>query len=342
MSVELHRQAEAQFAEAERLELVGDERALRMFADAARLEEEAIGHIPGDRVRTRSILAESAVSLWRRAHDATQAARAARRLLALDLDDYTLAFLLEVATEDLWSRSLRVADLAHGGTYEVALRGGMVRNTGLAPIDLVRRSSSSFCNLVLRIGEWTIGVPFRVKGPPAEEITDSIIPMVSPATVGSYAFELRLEARAVQLELFSRQPVNAQVISAGFLSILDQVAREGPEGVKEQVPDEQYRTAFLRLVRNIAPTGARPLGNRRQAKGRDVEVRLAPDSRRRIDRALQPRKGDTGGSATHTIHRGTLRGLDLDRRHLVLREDDRKRRYKSTQGLPWMTSSGPS
>ena len=245
-----------------------------------------------------------------------------------------------MATEDLWSRSLRVADLAHGGTYEVALRGGMVRNTGLAPIDLVLLKFEQLRNLVLRIGEWTIGVPFRVKGPPAEEITDSIIPMVSPATVGSYAFELRLEARAVQLELFSRQPVNAQVISAGFLSILDQVAREGPEGVKEQVPDEQYRTAFLRLVRNIAPTGRDLSEIVVKAKGRDVEVRLAPDSRRRIDRALQPRKGDTGGSAT-TIHRGTLRGLDLDRRHLVLREDDREETLQIDPGASLDDLVGP-
>ena len=295
-----------------------------LYAEAARLEEAALATVPEDRVRTRSVLAESAVTLWRRAGLIEHAGAAARRLMGLPLTTSVSDYLLDVANEARWAAAATAEGRTDAGTYRIALRGGTVRPGGLIAVDLVLVKLEQFRNLVVRVGEWATGMEFRTKGPPPEDLMSSLLPMVSPAMPGSYAFDLRLEAKPVQLPLFAGRQVEPATIATAFYDVVESVADMGPAGIDELVTEDVYRTAFLRLIRNIAPSGrdlseitVAPTDQKRTA-------RLVPDVRRAVGRDLQRRKATTKPEVSRS---GVLRGLDLDRRHLVLRESGREQSF---------------
>jgi hypothetical protein len=89
MSVKLHRQAEAQMAEAELLVSRGRlDEARSHWLEAARLEAQAFAQIPRDRGKTRGIIAVSAVALFRDAGAFDEAFRTGKEYLATgDLPD---------------------------------------------------------------------------------------------------------------------------------------------------------------------------------------------------------------------------------------------------------------
>jgi len=57
------------------------------------------------------------------------------------------------------------------------------------------------------------------------------------------------------LELFPKAKIEAERIAAKFIDIV-KASTEDPEGaLPEVVPDSDYRKTFLRMTRNLAPTG---------------------------------------------------------------------------------------
>lgn len=339
MSAEAHRRAEDLFAQGEAKDRAGDaSSAALMYAEAARLEETALATVPEDRERTRSVLAESAVSLWLRAGLIEQAGAAARRFIGLHLSAGVSDYLLDVANEARWAAEATAEGRTHARTYRIALRGGTVRPGGLIPVDLLLVKLEQFRNLVVRVGEWTSGMEFRTKGAPPEGLTSALLPMVSPAMPGSYAFDLRLEGKPQQLSFFADRPVDPAAIATAFYDLVENVADMGPAGIDQQVTDDDYRTAFLRLIRNIAPSGrdlaeitVAPLDNKRTA-------RLVPEVRRAVGHDLKSKRSTNKNEVSR---RGVLRGLDLDRHHLVLREGGQEQSFQIAEDAALDDLVGP-
>ena len=149
--------------------------------------------------------------------------------------------------------------------------------------------------------------------------------MVGPATVGSYQFEIRIE-RTRQLRLFDTHPrVSPDKVAEAFFRILNSAGSDDAEAFRTYVPDRHYQSWFLRMVRNIAPTG-KALDEIEIARiGAREAVVLRPAVRHAIQRTLQlpdrPKSRDN-------VKYGVLRALDLDHGFLVLVEGGQQQRCR--------------
>ena len=99
-----------------------------------------------------------------------------------------------------------------------------------------------------------------------------------------------------------------------FLAILRAAGEDPAARLSDVVPKDDYRTTFLKMTRNLAPTG-KSFGSLeiRAADDREAVI-LTPNSRKNIAETL--RTAEIGGSPdtrdNETMLRGILRALDLD------------------------------
>jgi hypothetical protein len=139
-------------------------------------------------------------------------------------------------------------------------------------------------------------------------------PWLVQRPAGSYQFAVRVRTPAQQ-ELFAANIPPIEAVATTALDIL-RASIEDPEHELERVvPDAEYRGAFLKLARNLAPTGKRSSG-----------LALAPERRPlpRLSWSRPPGRGSSSATAVHAESggadggapvqvRGVLRGLSLER-----------------------------
>ncbi|SUS05265.1 conserved hypothetical protein [uncultured Defluviicoccus sp.] len=314
--LEHHSKCEQLAADAELAVSQGDSvRAHHLYMKAAQAEERALNEIDSSKPRTLGITAVSAVSLYYKAGQLEDAEGLAYRSLAT-------AHLPEFASEDLrellqsiWSEKVRKrAGVGFApGQLVVSVKGGEIVEGG-APLDLIVEKVQTVQSLFYRTVEYLQRLPHRKRGLPNKEIQDSCQPWLFQTAPGSYQFAVAVQEPR-EPDMLRKDEPRPTDIAEQLLNIL-RVSIEAPENkLPVLVPDADYRSTFLKLTRNLAPTGRR---------FKQLDVRLAsetkplslfPKSRHVITEAIRATRPTTlaePGPEREKTLRGTLRALHLD------------------------------
>lgn len=310
--------------------------ARRLFSEAADLEGEELFRTSKDRVRTRSILAVSYVSMLYKSARYADAEHAIYQLMAggdlMEFAEVQLRDLLESVFDE---QSLPEGYEYSGDELEFALRGGQV-GFGTAPFDLILQTGTGLRNYVTRMTEFTGGFPFRPRGAAPNEVQRALQTRATVPQSGSYRLSLRI-VEPSQTVLFpepkSVQPRRAIDTALEVMRLAAGGTSASHQRLQEVVPDRQYRKAFLGILRNLAPTGrqAESLEVRRVGADADPYDRVyftKASGEKMKDLLLYEEPQEASERVVHVD--GVLRALHLDKRWLELALPDGKRlRYRT-------------
>lgn len=312
---ERHRESELLAAEAEAAVRDGDRRrALVLYARAADAEDAALDALDSTKLRTVGISAVSAVSLRYKAAAYQQAEATAYRWLATgSLPDFAVE-QIRALLETIWTESARdQAGVRFApGQVMVSVKGGDIIRGG-APLDLIVAKVQTVQSLFYRTAEFVHGLPHRMRGAPSQEIQERFRPWLFQTAPGSYQFAVAVQERR-QPDLFRTDEPAAAEVARRFLKILRASAEDPEEALQEVVPDETYRATFLKLTRNLAPTGKTFGELEIRAADEARPIILVPTTRRSIGEAVRkarPEQPDVAALREETV-RGVLRAVHLD------------------------------
>lgn len=289
------------------------QQALDLYRLAAESERRALDQLDVSKARTRGITAVSAVALWFKAGDFVHAEQLAHLMLA---DPH----IPEFAREDLrnlvqaiWTESSKQkAGVAFvPGQVMVSVKGGEVV-TGGAPLDLVVDKVQTIQSMFYRTIEFINGVSHRRMGRPTKELQEACRPWLFQSAPGSYQFSVAIQKPA-QSDFF-KQDIEPERIAQHFLEIVSASSSDDAAQLEQLVPDENYRSTFLKLARNLAPTGKTFDRIELRSSGDVHPVSLGVESRGSINQQLRkktvlPEKTDEVPDEL----RGTLRAVHLDK-----------------------------
>ena len=323
-----HRKAEALAAKAGLALRAGERaKAFKLYQQAATQEEEALGITSQQATNTRAALAVSVASLWYKARRWQEAENSIYRFLTIsDFNESTrrtLKELLEaVLDEQALEKESNAAYASEG--IELRLRGGKI-GFGTAPLDPLLHVYDGLRSLCYRMAEYVKQLPFRTKGLPLPAVREVMQARTTQPLPGSYRLLIRF-VQPAQLEMFEHGPfIQPSEVSQTLFDFIEHVAMADETAMKETVPDDQYRKALLKLLRNITPDGKQMtevefvgLGSLDRSR-----IQFTSDTRLGIRQSLGERTSSAPGSKTIV---GVLRGLDLDRRFIDLTINDEKKR----------------
>jgi hypothetical protein len=316
--IEFHQESERLASAAEeaiRTNRLSD--AERLYRDAAEKERAAFGDIEPDKARTRGITAVSVVALaykgkaFRMAQDFAYAVLREARLPEFAITD------IRNLLQTIWTEeAIAAAGVKFSKTdVIVAVRGGEVM-TGGAPLDLILRKVEEVRALFYRTVELLMELPLRLRGGPRYEIQQLFRPWLFQAPAGSYQFAVRLESPPqLELGLEARHIPAVEEVTGKFVEILNSAATDPDEALASTVPNPEYRSAFLKLTRNLAPSGKTyaELEIRSQLRPDVGSVVFSADDRKLINQTIKkaiPAVESTEG--TDTTFTGILRAVHLD------------------------------
>ena len=312
--LEHHRQSEQYASDAEVAIRRGEcNRAQDLYEKAAQAEEQALRKLDPAKSRTYGISTVSVVSLYFKADQRRTAESLAHRYLASEyLPDFASDQLRELL-QSIWSEQIREragVNFAPGQVL-VSVKGGEIVEGG-APLDLIVEKVQTVQSLFYRTTEFLLKFPHRRRGGPSREIQDSCQPWLFQAAPGSYQFAVAVQEKS-QIEMFKANP-SPKEIADQFLSIL-RASIESPEDeLPEVVPDADYRSTFLKLTRNLTPTGKRFTQLDIRSADETHALTLVPATRTAVSAAIRANKPSsaTEPETEKTLH-GVLRALHLDR-----------------------------
>ena len=151
-----HRQSEDLASKAhEALRLGRHTVATELFRDAAIAEEKALDELDPSKVRTVGITAVSAVALWYKGGELSEAERLAHRCFGFDKLPNFATEQLRSLLQAIWNEK---AQFAAGvsfvpGQVIVSVRGGTIVKGG-APLDLIVEKVQAVQNLFYRTAEF--------------------------------------------------------------------------------------------------------------------------------------------------------------------------------------------
>jgi len=230
------------------------EEAEKYFIEAAKSEEQAISFIDQSKKRTLGITVVSTVALYFKGKELEKAKLVAHGWLSSSkLPEFAIDQLQKIL-QTIWNeesfKEVGVQFTKETVLFEVS--GGMVVPGG-APLDLIHRKVDEVKSLFYRIIEMQLDRPFR-KGPPPSEIQEQFRPWIFQAAPNSYQFAVRIQ-KPRQLKLFPDKESEIEEITGKFFEVLEASAKESPIELSRIVPNKDYRDTFLRITRNLAPTG---------------------------------------------------------------------------------------
>lgn len=303
--------------------------AERLYKLAADAEAAAFGALDPGKLRTRGITAVSAVSLYYKGNDYPAAQSFAFRCLASEgLPEFAIT-QLQGLLQTLWGEQ---AISAAGMTFAkqdvfVAVRGGEIL-TGGAPLDLILRKVEEVRAIFYRTVEFLMNRPLRLHGGPAQDIQQLFRPWLFQAPPGSYQFAVRLESpKQMELPIVPTNVPAVEEVTRKFVEIVKSAATDSEDALRAEVPDQTYRTAFLKLTRNLAPTGRSysELEIRSATQPRADSIRLVPTARKAINDTIKRTQttlsaGIGQGEEVHLS--GILRAVHLDQDWLEITISD--------------------
>ena len=332
------------------------EGAVVLYRFAAEKEEQALSALSSDKTRTIGITIVSAASLWYKANEFQHAERVAYTGLANgNLPGFAIE-QLQTILQIIWhEQRFRQSSIEFvRGQLAVSLAGGEI-TTGAAPLKLANRKADEISNFFYRINEdspqqatgfqkedsseptrsklrgiapkeieMIMGRSFRKQGPPRADITDNFRPWLFQASPGSYRFSIRLQKPITQLSLFPDNFPQIEDVTKKFVQILRVSTQETLEELEEIVDDNEYRTGFLKMVRNLAPTGK--IFNTLEIRAIDdpnsFPIVLYPSSRDELNIALRRQRELISTDIREEQLIGTLRAVHLDRDWLEISQNE--------------------
>jgi hypothetical protein len=310
--LEHHKRSEGLAGEAELATRSGDyARARQLYAEAAAAESFALQEIDTSKSRTLGISAVSAVSLYYKADQLTDAESVAYRWLALEHLPPFAADQLRGLLQSIWSEQIRErSNIGFApGQVIVSVKGGEVVEGG-APLDLIVAKVQTVQSLFYRTAEFLRGLPHRKHGGPTKEIQDTCRPWLFQTVPGSYQFAVAVQEPR-QPDLFKSE-LRPKEVADHFLNILRASVEAPDEALPEIVPDQDYRSTFLKLTRNLAPTGKTfgQLDIRSAVETRTIS--LLPSTRQAVGQAIRQARPSAPAEAEEEAIRGVLRAVHLD------------------------------
>jgi len=146
------------------------------------------------------------------------------------------------------------------------------------------------------------------------------------APPASYQFAVMLQ-EPMQGQLFRERFIDGANVTAKLLEVI-RAAVEDPSGMFAQVvPSADYRSTFLNLTRDLAPTGKtfRKLEVRRASAPHGAPIVIFPDSRKEITQTLKRERRAASLEEEEAEVRGVLRALHLDDDWLQIDVDPQNR-----------------
>jgi hypothetical protein len=290
--------------------------AIELYKRAAEIERRALDQLDVSKTRTRGITAVSAVALWFKAGEYVLAEQLAHSMLAdQHIPDFSREDLRNLV-QAIWTESsMRKAGVAFiPGQVMVSVKGGEVV-TGGAPLDLIVDKVQTIQSIFYRTIEFMNGISHRRVGRPAKDLQEACRPWLFQSAPGSYQFSVAIQKPA-QADFF-KQDVEPERIAQHFLEIVSASVSKDTSGLEKLVPDENYRSTFLKLTRNLAPTGKTFEQIELRAYGETRPVALGVEARININQQLRTKATLLApADEVHEEIRGTLRALNLDKNWL--------------------------
>lgn len=286
--------------------------ALDLYGQAAAAERLALDQLDASKVRTRGITAVSAVALWFKARKYALAEQLAHATLADPNIPEFARHEMRNLVQAIWTESSKqeagVAFLP--GQVMVSVKGGEVV-TGGAPLDLVIDKVQTIQSMFFRTIEFLNGVSHRKVGRPAKELQDACRPWLFQSAPGSYQFSVAIQ-KPPQADFF-KEDIEPARLAQHFLEIVSASSADSEADLVKLVPDELYRATFLKLARNLAPTGKTFDRIELRSSGDVRPVALVPQSRANINERLRQTSSVADERAGDLEElRGTLRAVHLD------------------------------
>jgi hypothetical protein len=305
--------------------------ALTLYRQAAEAEQKALDKLDASKVRTRGITAVSAVALWFKAGEYELAERLAYSMLSdLNIPEFAREELRNLV-QAIWTESSkRKANVAFmPGQVTVSVKGGEVV-TGGAPLDLIVDKVQTIQSIFYRTIEFLNGTAHRRAGPPSRELQDSCRPWLFQSAPGSYQFSVAIQ-KPVQPDFF-REEIDPERIARYFLDILSASSAENTDELEQLVPDQSYRTTFLKLARNLAPTGKTFDRIEFRASGESRPISLDVTARANINQQLKQKLPQSNVEDLSPEElRGILRAVHLDKDWLEIVVDGASMRVEGLQ-----------
>jgi len=321
-----HTRSEGYASQAEELRRRNEiDRAADFCRLAAEAEVNALDNLNPSKIRTIGITAVSAVSLYFKAQEFGQAKKLAHKWLATDL---LPAFAVEELEDLLQVIRFEESRVKSGiqfieGEVLISVKGGEVLY-GAAPLDLILRKVEQISTMFYRTTEMLLEHPLRRRGSPSQEVKKYCDPWLFQAVPGSYQFSVQVrkpqDYKQLSLPGMSAADVELRVeqITKKFLDVI-RAATQDPEGeLREVVPQENYRKAFLKSAQDLAPPVTGRTFNQIEIKSSsDDEPRpviLLPETRSVIKEALNRSEPEPPELPEYKVTslKGTLRNLHLD------------------------------
>jgi hypothetical protein len=292
--------------------------AIELFRDAAIAEESALEALDPSKVRTLGITAVSAVALWYKGGELSEAERLAHRCFGFrELPNFATEQLRSLL-QAIWNeRAQRAAGISFvPGQVIVSVRGGTIVKGG-APLDLIVDKVQAVQSLFYRTAELIQGKALRRKGPPAKELQERCKPWLFQSVPASYQFAVAIQKPA-QGDMFPENEIPPEVLTRTFLSILKATGEDPEDKLRSLVPDDGYRNTFLKLTRNLTPTGKSYSEIEINSTVPQEKVIFLPSSRKAITETLRKAIPKNENGSEEVTLRGVLRAVHLDQDWLEL------------------------
>jgi hypothetical protein len=322
-----HKKSEAAAAAAHQARRLGnDEKARFLFAIAAANELAALDYISADKKpRTFGITAVSVVALSYKAGQLQQAERIAHLILSNPALPAFAVDQLRELLQTIWNEQAQAAAGVKfaPGQVTISVDGGEVVRGG-APLDLVVERVQTIQSLFYRTAEFLKELPLRRCGPASKPIQDLCRPWLFQSVPGSYQFTVAIQGPS-QRDFFPDGSPEPAVVASTFMSILKSAATDPDEALAELVPDSEYRKTFLKLARNLAPTGRSFTQMEIRSTQLQSPILLTHESRKIMTRTIRATanaasKEEQNESKEVTL-KGVLRALHLELDWLELHVD---------------------
>lgn len=312
---DFHTKSERLAGQAEAAFRMGEpEKAQRLYVEAAEAEIRAIEELDKSKKRTLGISTVSAAALWYKAKQYDHAENFVYEWLSTGLlSDFAIAQLKELL-QSIWNETIRQkAGIKFApGQVIVSVKGGEVV-TGGAPLDLIVEKVQTVQSMFYRTAEFLNELPHRIRGGPSQEIREMFRPWLFQTVAGSYQFAIAVQ-EPIQPDIFKLKKPKSHEVAARFLQIVRASLEDPDASLAQLVPDIDYRGTFLKLTRNLAPTG-KSFQSMEIRSPEDVEpITLIPSSREIISEVLrrQRQSREEKIELREETITGVLRAVHLD------------------------------
>lgn len=304
----------------------GDETAAKeLFSRAANAEQFALTFLDvSEKPRTFGVTAVSAAALLYKADKQQEAEKFAHSMLSLPgLPEFATDQLREIL-QSIWNEQAQASAGVRfvPGQVTVSVDGGEIVKGG-APLDLIVERVQTIQSIFYRTAEFLKKLPLRRRGPATKPIQDLCRPWLFQSVPGSYQFTVAIQGPS-QGDMFAEGEPEPRLVASTFMAILQGAASDPEVHLPKIVPDADYRETFLKLARNLAPTGRSFSHLELRSSQASHPVVLTSESRKSMTTAIRgsAATGPTDAQTTLVALRGILRAVHLEKDWLDVYVED--------------------